>query len=170
MLDVKDPEVALPEAAEATRWTRKDLLDTDTLSREEIELILDTAEGMREVRSRPVAKVATLRGVTVVTLFYEQSTRTRASFEVAAKALGADVVNLTASGQRRKGRIAHRHGAHARSDRSGHRGDAPREVRRAVPGRPAHLGGSHQWRRRHARPPDAGAAGPVHDAPPRSAT
>jgi aspartate carbamoyltransferase catalytic subunit len=97
MLDVRTAAAA-PEAAMPTAWTRKDLLDTDTLSAEEIALILDTAEGMREVRSRPVAKVATLRGVTVVTLFYEQSTRTRASFEVAAKALGADVVNLTASG------------------------------------------------------------------------
>ena len=99
MLDVRNPETeALPEAPELATWTRKDLLDTDTLTSEEIALILDTAEGMHEVRSRPVAKVATLRGVTVVTLFYEQSTRTRASFEVAAKALGADVVNLTASG------------------------------------------------------------------------
>ncbi|HMO53185.1 MAG TPA: hypothetical protein PJ994_01655 [Tepidiformaceae bacterium] len=68
MLDVKSPEAALEAAAESTVWTRKDLLDTDTLSHDEIELILDTAEGMREVRSRPVAKVATLRGVTVVTL------------------------------------------------------------------------------------------------------
>lgn len=99
MLDVRSPESeTLPGSPEVARWTRKDLLDTDTLSRDEIDLILDTAEGMHEVRSRPVAKVATLRGVTVVTLFYEQSTRTRASFEVAAKALGADVVNLTASG------------------------------------------------------------------------
>ena len=97
MLELRNPE-ALPTAAESPAWTRKDLLDTDTLSAEELQLILDTAEGMREVRSRPVAKVATLRGVTVITLFYEQSTRTRASFEVAAKALGADVVNLTASG------------------------------------------------------------------------
>ncbi len=97
MLDVRTPAAA-PETPTPTAWTRKDLLDTDTLSSDEIALILETAEGMREVRSRPVAKVATLRGVTVVTLFYEQSTRTRASFEVAAKALGADVVNLTASG------------------------------------------------------------------------
>jgi len=59
---------------------------------------METADAMLEVRSRPVGKVATLRGATVVTLFYEQSTRTRASFEVAAKAMGADVVNLTASG------------------------------------------------------------------------
>jgi aspartate carbamoyltransferase catalytic subunit len=79
-------------------WTAKDLLDTDTLSRAEIELIMQTAEAMAEVRSRPVGKVQTLRGATVVTLFYEQSTRTRASFEVAAKAMGADVINLTASG------------------------------------------------------------------------
>jgi len=97
MLDVRAPELQL-EASTAPSWTRKDLLDTDTLSPGELALILDTAEGMREVRSRPVAKVATLRGITVVTLFYEQSTRTRASFEVAAKALGADVVNLSASG------------------------------------------------------------------------
>jgi aspartate carbamoyltransferase catalytic subunit len=90
------PPDAPPE--ERTAWRRKDLLDTDTLGAAEIELIMETAEAMREIRSRPVGKVATLRGATVVTLFYEQSTRTRASFEVAAKALGADVVNLTASG------------------------------------------------------------------------
>lgn len=79
-------------------WTRKDLLDTDTLTPAEIALLMETAEAMREVRSRPVGKVATLRGETVITLFYEQSTRTRASFEVAAKSLGADVVNLAATG------------------------------------------------------------------------
>jgi aspartate carbamoyltransferase catalytic subunit len=97
MLELRNPEApALP--AEFSAWTRKDLLDTDTLTPAEIQLIMETAEGMREVRSRPIGKVATLRGATVITLFYEQSTRTRASFEVAAKALGADVVNLTASG------------------------------------------------------------------------
>ncbi len=79
-------------------WFRRHLLDTDELTRAEIDLILETADAMREVRSRPAAKIAALRGVTVATLFYEQSTRTRASFEVAAKALGADVVNLTAAG------------------------------------------------------------------------
>ncbi len=85
-------------AGQPVAWRTKDLLDTDTLSRDEIGLIMETAEAMAEIRSRPVSKVATLRGATVVTLFYEQSTRTRASFEVAAKAMGADVVNLTASG------------------------------------------------------------------------
>ena len=97
MLELRNPDApVLP--GEATAWTRKDLLDTDTLSEAELQLIMETAEAMREVRARPVGKVATLRGITVITLFYEQSTRTRASFEVAAKSLGADVVNLTASG------------------------------------------------------------------------
>lgn len=89
-------EAPLP-ASEGT-WNRKDLLDTDTLSPDEVELILETTEAMREVRNRPMNKVATLRGTTIVTLFYEQSTRTRASFEIAGKALGADVINITASG------------------------------------------------------------------------
>jgi aspartate carbamoyltransferase catalytic subunit len=89
------PDHATPPAG---RWTRKDLLDTDVLTRDEIEMVMETAEAMAEIRSRPMPRVATLRGTTVVTLFYEQSTRTRASFEVAGKAMGADVVNLTASG------------------------------------------------------------------------
>lgn len=85
-------------AAPTRQWRSKDLLDTDTLSRDDIDLVMETADAMREVRGRPVGKLATLRGATVVTLFYENSTRTRASFEVAGKALGADVVNLTAAG------------------------------------------------------------------------
>jgi aspartate carbamoyltransferase catalytic subunit len=79
-------------------WQKKDLLDTDVLTRDEIMLIMQNADVMAGVRSRRERKVATLRGRTIVTLFYEQSTRTRASFEVAGKALGADVVNITASG------------------------------------------------------------------------
>lgn len=96
MLELTDIQAAPATAAVA--WRRKDLLDTDVLAGEEVELVMETARAMEEVRSRPVGKVATLRGCTVVTLFYEQSTRTRASFEVAAKAMGADVVNMTASG------------------------------------------------------------------------
>ena len=80
------------------RWRFKDLLDTDVLRRDDIELVMETSEAMREVRSRPAGKIATLRGTIVATLFYEQSTRTRASFEVAGKSLGADVVNLSATG------------------------------------------------------------------------
>ena len=97
MLELRNPE-APPAPPEVTAWRRKDLLDTDTLTAAELQLVMETSDAMREIRSRPVGKVATLRGVTVITLFYEQSTRTRASFEVAAKMLGADVVNLTASG------------------------------------------------------------------------
>ena len=99
MLELTETQTAGGMATPMTpAWTRKDLLDTDTLSAAEIELVMETATAMHEIRSRPVGKVATLRGTTVVTLFYEQSTRTRASFEVAAKAMGADVVNLSATG------------------------------------------------------------------------
>ncbi len=91
------PPVAPAPTVASKVWSRKDLLDTDVLSAEEIDLILETAEAMTEVRQRPVGRVATLRGTTVVTLFYENSTRTRASFEIAAKALGADVINLAAA-------------------------------------------------------------------------
>jgi aspartate carbamoyltransferase catalytic subunit len=74
---------------------RKDLLGMADLSPEEISLILDTASSLKEISARPIKKVPTLRGKTVVTLFYEPSTRTRMSFEIAAKRLSADTVNLT---------------------------------------------------------------------------
>lgn len=80
------------------RWHRRHLLDLDELTREEIELVLDTAEAMSEVLQREVPRAPALRGTTVVTLFYEASTRTRASFELAGKVLGADVINISASG------------------------------------------------------------------------
>ncbi|MCX5701338.1 MAG: aspartate carbamoyltransferase catalytic subunit [Candidatus Omnitrophica bacterium] len=75
-------------------WKRKDLLGLEELSKEEIELILSTAESFKEVSSREIKKVPALRGKTVVNLFYEPSTRTRVSFEVAAKRLSADVINI----------------------------------------------------------------------------
>jgi aspartate carbamoyltransferase catalytic subunit len=75
-------------------WTRKDLLGLEELSKEELELILATAESFKEVSSRDIKKVPALRGKTVVNLFYEPSTRTRVSFEVAAKRLSADVINI----------------------------------------------------------------------------
>src|SRR5688572_9389558 len=96
MLELKDQQA--PALETGATWRAKDLLDTDVLSRDEIELVMQSADAMLEVRNRPSSRLGTLRGVTLVTLFYEQSTRTRASFEVAGKALGADVVNLTASG------------------------------------------------------------------------
>ena len=70
------------------------LLAIDQLSREEIEAILDRAESFAEVGRRDIKKVPTLRGKTVVNLFYEPSTRTRTSFEIAEKRLSADTLNI----------------------------------------------------------------------------
>ena len=75
----------------------RDLLGIEDLDREDIERILDTAEHMVEIGEREVKKVPTLRGRTVVNLFFEASTRTRASFEIAGKRLSADVINFTPS-------------------------------------------------------------------------
>ena len=77
-----------------TAWTKKDLLWLEYLSKEEIELILYTAASFKEVTTRQIKKVPALRGKTVVNMFYEPSTRTRTSFELAAKRLSADVVNI----------------------------------------------------------------------------
>ncbi|MBN3041168.1 MAG: aspartate carbamoyltransferase catalytic subunit [Candidatus Omnitrophica bacterium] len=76
-------------------FKRKDLLGLEELSKEEIEEILFTAESFKEVSTREIKKVPALRGKTVVNLFYEPSTRTRVSFEVAAKRLSADVINVS---------------------------------------------------------------------------
>jgi len=76
---------------------RKDLLDLDDFSSEEIELLLETTAAMTEILSRPIRRVPTLRGKTIVNMFYEASTRTRSSFELAAKNLSADLVNVSAS-------------------------------------------------------------------------
>jgi aspartate carbamoyltransferase catalytic subunit len=78
----------------ATHWVKKDLLDLESLSREEIELILSTASSFKEVSKREIKKVPALRGKTLVNLFYEPSTRTRVSFEIAAKRLSLDVINI----------------------------------------------------------------------------
>ena len=76
---------------------RKDLLDLDDFSSEEIMILLETTSAMTEVLSRPIRRVPTLRGKTIVNMFYEASTRTRSSFELAAKNLSADLVNVSAS-------------------------------------------------------------------------
>jgi aspartate carbamoyltransferase catalytic subunit len=77
-----------------TMLRRKDLLGIADLSPEEITLVLDTAEAMKEIGSRSVKKVPALRGKTVVNLFFEPSTRTRTSFEIAEKRLSADTLNV----------------------------------------------------------------------------
>ena len=76
---------------------RKDLLTIAALTTEEIELIVTTAESLKEVGARDIKKVPALRGKTVVNLFFEPSTRTRTSFELAAKRLSADVINFSPS-------------------------------------------------------------------------
>ncbi|HET7700931.1 MAG TPA: aspartate carbamoyltransferase catalytic subunit [Candidatus Limnocylindria bacterium] len=80
------------------KWSRRHVLDTDDWSREEILAVLETTGAMVEVLSRPIRRAPPLRGRTVVLFFAEASTRTRVSFELAAKTLSADVVSITASG------------------------------------------------------------------------
>jgi aspartate carbamoyltransferase catalytic subunit len=76
---------------------RKDVLGLEEMAREEIEAVLRNAAAFREIMARPIKKVPTLRGKSVVTLFYEASTRTRASFELAAKVMSADAINIAAA-------------------------------------------------------------------------
>ena len=76
----------------------RDLLAIEDLERRDIEQILETAEFMQEIGKREIKKVPTLRGRTIVNLFFEASTRTRASFEIAGKRLSADVVNFSPAG------------------------------------------------------------------------
>ena len=83
---------------EPTVWRHKDLLGIADLEPAEIQTILDTAESFREVAERPIKKVPTLRGKTVINLFFEPSTRTRSSFELAEKRLSADSLNFSGSG------------------------------------------------------------------------
>jgi len=78
-------------------WTRKDLLSIQDLSVAEINIVLDTAAAFKQVGERTIKKVPALRGKTMVNLFVEPSTRTRTSFELAAKRLSADVINIDAS-------------------------------------------------------------------------
>ncbi len=80
-----------------SNFQRRHLLDLDDFSASELRLLLEITQTMKEVLARPVRKVPALQGSTVVNLFYENSTRTRISFELAAKNLSADVVNMTAS-------------------------------------------------------------------------
>src|SRR6056300_2080212 len=76
----------------------KHLLGIKYISREDIQLIFTTAENFKEVINRPIKKVPSLRDVTVANLFFENSTRTKISFELAEKRLSADVINFSASG------------------------------------------------------------------------
>jgi aspartate carbamoyltransferase catalytic subunit len=97
--DPRQSDRPAPETQTTEPWVgRRHVLDLDDFSREEIEQVFETADEMKEVLSRPIPRLPTLRGRSVVNLFYEPSTRTRVSFEVSAKNLGADVINVSASG------------------------------------------------------------------------
>ena len=99
---VATPEVVVPSVdvapeSQPVGWRHRHLLDVDGLTAADLDLVMRTADAMREVLTRPITKVPALRGRNVTILFYEASTRTRVSFEVAAKNLSADVVNIAAS-------------------------------------------------------------------------
>lgn len=89
--------VRVPEKGNSMKWMRKDVLGLSDFSVGEINLVLETAESFREISTRTIKKVPTLRGITVINLFYEASTRTRTSFEIASKRLSADAVNISSS-------------------------------------------------------------------------
>src|SRR5690349_7477459 len=81
-----------------TIWTRKHLLGLDELSADEIRFVLDTADSFKEVSTRSIKKVPALRGRVVVNAFFEDSTRTRTSFSLAAQRLSADVIDFSGKG------------------------------------------------------------------------
>ena len=146
-------------------WAHRHLLDIDGLSRTDIGTVLDTAEAMEEVLRRRMARTPALRGVTVFNLFYEASTRTRASFELAGEGAGGgrDQHDGERVEHRERG-VADRHGGDDPGDRSGRDRDAASECGSAVRGGAA-LGGARRecggWA---ARASDAGAAGRLHAA------
>ena len=91
----------LPQSAPADRshvFSKKDLVDIDSISEDDIRLVLDTAESMREINQRAIKKVPTLRGKLVANLFFESSTRTRFSFEIAERRLSADSIAFSDAG------------------------------------------------------------------------
>ena len=78
-------------------FNHKNILETKCLVEKEITTILDSADSFKEISTRPIKKVPTLRGKTIINLFFEPSTRTRTSFEIAGKRLSADVINISGS-------------------------------------------------------------------------
>jgi aspartate carbamoyltransferase catalytic subunit len=91
------PQAAAQEVQQSGGWSRRHVIDSASLTRAEIEEVLRTAQSFSEILTRPVKKVPTLRGKVVCTMFYENSTRTRTSFELAGKYLSADTYNFSVS-------------------------------------------------------------------------
>ncbi len=159
------PALAGEPVETAARTLRhKDLLGIADLSPEEILLILDTAEAMKEIGFRPIKKVPTLRGKTIVNLFFEASTRTRTSFEIAEKRLSADTLNIAASTSSvQKGETLADTALNLEAMAPDMIVLAARVVRVVSLAVPYLSCRHHQCRRRHARAPDTGIAGCVHD-------
>src|SRR5206468_1262865 len=86
-----------PPIATGETWKRRHIIDSASLGYEEVQEVLKTAKSFSHILSRPVKKIPTLRGKVVVNMFYENSTRTRTSFELAAQYLSADVINFSVS-------------------------------------------------------------------------
>ncbi len=147
---------------------KRHLLSIDDLTREDIERILGRAESFAEVSGREIKKVPTLRGRTVINLFYEASTRTSSSFELAAKRLSADLVSVKAQGSSVDKGESLKDTVQTLSAY-----DPAAIVFRSPPGGRRRPGGAldarlgDQRRRRQARAPDPGAARPLHAAAPR---
>ena len=97
-MTTKRTEIPEPAVPRPPAFSRKDLLDIESITEDDIRLVLDTAESMREINQRSIKKVPTLRGKLVANLFFENSTRTRFSFEVAERRLSADSIALSATG------------------------------------------------------------------------
>ena len=76
-------------------FKHKHILGIEQMTKEDIQIILDTADSFKEINSREIKKVPTLRGKTIINAFFEASTRTRLSFEIAGKRLSADTVNIS---------------------------------------------------------------------------
>src|SRR3954470_23628859 len=91
-------EISTPNSQPPAPARRRHVLDLDDFRREEIAEVLETTASMKEVLGRTIKQVPALRGKTVVNMFFEESTRTRISFELAARALSANVVSMTAKG------------------------------------------------------------------------
>ena len=159
-------EVRITNMAEVVA-RMKHLLCIEDLDREDIERICDRAASFAEVADREIKKVPALRGRTVLNLFYEARTRTRSSFELAAKRLQRRRRELRAQRlERREGRVAEGHDPHARRPQA-RRDRHPHAVgRRRRAGLALDARGDRQRRRRQARAPDAGAARRPHAAPP----
>lgn len=98
MKSLSNEEIKPQTNGNEVHWTKKHLLSIEELSKDEILAVIRTAESFKEVSSRTVKKVPALRGKTVANLFFEASTRTRTSFELAAKRLSADIINFSSSG------------------------------------------------------------------------